>query len=325
MPFKRLHIIITVLTSVLLTESVCAGSLRFNYADDCGSNRFVGYLPHYRQVPQQLPNHLTHAIYAFVLPHPDGTLEPLPITENFLLFKRRANAIGAKVGVLVGGWNDGDDSAFETLAASLATRTQFVTSVIALLQLHDIDGVDLDWEFPSGIESGKNFTLLVNQLATALKKHDKFFSIAVPALGQHARYFSIDALSKADFVNVMAYDSGRTHHSDMVFAEESLAYWDKRKLPRAKVNLGIPFYSRPNPQSYADLVKADPKNAQRDDNGDTYWNGIPTVQAKVDLALGRVGGILVWELGQDATGKLSLGLAIDKSIEQNNAKCLFSR
>jgi chitinase len=111
----------------------------------------------------------------------------------------------------------------------------------------------------------------------------------------------------------------------MAFAKESLAYWDKRKLPRAKVNLGIPFYSRPNPQSYADLVKADPQNAQRDDNGETYWNGIPTVQAKVDLALGRVGGILVWELGQDATGKLSLGLAIDKSIEQNNAKCLFSR
>jgi len=193
------------------------------------------------------------------------------------------------------------------------------------LQLHDIDGVDLDWEFPSGIESGKNFTLLVNQLAKALKKHDKFFSIAVPALGQHARYFSVDALSKADFVNVMAYDSGRTHHSDMVFAEESLAYWDKRKLPRAKVNLGIPFYSRPNPQSYADLVKADPKNAQRDDNGDTYWNGIPTVQAKVDLALGRVGGILVWELGQDATGNLSLGRAIDKTIEKNNAKCLLSR
>ena len=110
MSFKRLNIII-VLASVLLTESVLAGSLRFNYADDCGSNRFVGYLPHYRQVPQQLPNHLTHAIYAFVLPHPDGTLEPFPITENFLLFKRRANAIGAKVGVLVGGWNDGDDSA----------------------------------------------------------------------------------------------------------------------------------------------------------------------------------------------------------------------
>ena len=44
-------------------------------------------------------------------------------------------------------------------------------------------------------------------------------------------------------------------------------------------------------------MKVDSANAQRDDNGETYWNGIPTVQAKVDLALGRVGGILVWELG----------------------------
>lgn len=302
-----------------------AGSLRFNYLDDCGGSRFVGYLPHYRQVPQQLPNQLTHAIYAFVLPHPDGTLDPLPVAENFTLFKRRANGIGAKVGILIGGWNDGDDSAFEVLAASLTSRTQFVTSVIALLQLHDIDGVDLDWEFPSSIESGKNFSLLVNQLAKALKKHDKFFSIAVPALGQHARYFSIDTLSKADFVNVMAYDSGRIHHSDMAFAKESLAYWDERKLSRAKINLGIPFYSRPNPQSYGDLVKADPQNAQRDNNGETYWNGIPTVQAKTQLALGQVGGILVWELGQDAAGNLSLGRAIDQTIERNNAKCLLAR
>ena len=325
MIFKRLNLFIVVLASALLTESVVASSLRFNYTDDCGSNRFVGYLPHYRQVPPQLPNHLTHAIYAFVLPYPDGTLDSLPVPENFSFFKRRANTIGAKVGVLIGGWNGGDDSAFEALAGSLATRTTFVTSVIALLQQHDIDGVDLDWEFPDSIESGKNFSLLVNQLATALKKHNKFFSIAVPALGQHARYFSVDTLSKADFINVMAYDSGRTHHSDMAFAKESLAYWDKRKLPRAKVNLGIPFYSRPNPQSYADLVKTDPQNAQRDDNGETYWNGIPTVQAKTDLALSRVGGILVWELGQDATGKLSLGFAIDKTIERNNAKCLLSR
>jgi chitinase len=324
-PFKRLSLIIAALISVLLTESVIAGSLRFSYTDDCGSNRFVGYLPHYRQVPQQLPTHLTHAIYAFVLPHPNGRLDPLPVPENFSLFKRRANSIGAKVGILVGGWNDGDDSAFETLAASSTTRARFVKSVIALLQLHDIDGVDLDWEFPNGIESGKNFTLLVKQLAKALKKHDKFFSIAVPALGEHARYFDVKALSKADFVNVMAYDSGRTHHSDIAFAKESLAYWDKRKLPRSKVNLGIPFYSRPNPQSYADLVKSDSANAQRDDNGETYWNGIPTVQAKTQLALGRVGGILVWELGQDATGNLSLGRAIDKAIEQNNAKCLFTR
>ncbi|MFB1001302.1 MAG: glycoside hydrolase family 18 protein, partial [Pseudomonadales bacterium] len=148
MPFKRLSLFIAVLISVLLTESVVAGSLRFNYTDDCGSNRFVGYLPHYRQVPQQLPTHLTHAIYAFVLPHPNGRLDPLPVPENFSLFKRRANSIGAKVGILVGGWNEGDDSAFETLAASSVTRTRFVKSVIALLQLHDIDGVDLDWEFP---------------------------------------------------------------------------------------------------------------------------------------------------------------------------------
>lgn len=322
---RRLKLLFVLLASVVFTESVMAGSLRFNYLDDCGSSRFVGYLPHYRQVPQQLPNQLTHAIYAFVLPHADGSLEDLPVPENFRLFKRRANAIGAKVGVLVGGWNDGDDSAFETLAASAVSRTQFVTSVTALLLRHDLDGVDLDWEFPDGVNAGKHFSLLVDELAAALKKHNKFFSIAVPALGEHARHFSIKALAKADFINVMSYDSGRKHHSDMAFAQESLAYWDKRKLSRAKINLGIPFYSRPNPQTYADLVAADVENSHRDDNGETYWNGIPTVQAKTQLALDRVGGVLVWELGQDATGNLSLGRAIDKAFEQNNAKCLLAR
>jgi GH18 family chitinase len=46
----------------------------------------------------------------------------------------------------------------------------------------------------------------------------------------------------------------------------------------------------------------DVANAFLDNVGQKWWNGIPTIQAKTELALDEVAGIMIWEIGQDAFG-----------------------
>jgi hypothetical protein len=51
--------------------------------------------------------------------------------------------------------------------------------------------------------------------------------------------------------------------------------------------------------------------------GQLYYNGIPTIVAKTELAKAETSGVMIWELGQDASGpfaNLSLLRAIDEAL-----------
>ena len=48
--------------------------------------------------------------------------------------------------------------------------------------------------------------------------------------------------------------------------------------------------------------------------GIVYYNGIPTIKAKAALALHKAGGIMIWQLLQDAADNNSLLSAINVTI-----------
>ena len=48
------------------------------------------------------------------------------------------------------------------------------------------------------------------------------------------------------------------------------------------------------------------------DGSTLYYNGIPTIQKKVQLAKKNAGGIMFWHIGGDATGDKSLVGVINK-------------
>src|SRR4051812_34149274 len=66
---------------------------------------------------------LTHVNYAFVRPNSDGTLQAVPNPSKLSSLVSSGHSKGVKVMLAVGGWNNGDDSAFEALAASSTRRT----------------------------------------------------------------------------------------------------------------------------------------------------------------------------------------------------------
>jgi hypothetical protein len=65
-------------------------------------------------------------------------------------------------------------------------------------------------------------------------------------------------------------------------------------------------------------VEADPEAAYVDSieyNGaEIFYNGIPTIQSKTQIALERAAGIMFWTLEHDAANELSLLQAIDAVV-----------
>jgi GH18 family chitinase len=116
----------------------------------------------------------------------------------------------------------------------------------------------------------------------------------------------------------MAYDGPGPRHSAYGYAERSLAYWSGRGLPRDKMVLGVPFYSRPVEVPYRKLVAtnaAAPNGDELDYFGTTVnYNGIGTIKAKTRLAIDRASGIMAWSLAQDTTDSTSLLGAIDDVV-----------
>lgn len=294
--------------------SVSSHSSSSAASDVCPEGRrIVGYFPSWQgSVVDIQYDYLTHINYAFVMPKSSGALEPIMTgDENELMeLVTLAHGHAVKVGIAVGGWNDGDDSAFVALARSAATRTLFVQEIVALVERYQLDGVDMDWEYPSTATQADNFLLLMQELRLALNglEREQFLSAAVVAQGDwNGQYILNDVFAEVDFLNIMAYDEyGALEHSSMEYAETSLDYWIARGLPRSKTVLGVPFYARPSWVAYREYVASDTANACIDRVAENYYNGLPTIRAKAQLARTNACGVMMWELSQDTVDQTSL-------------------
>lgn len=258
---------------------------------------------------------LTHINYSFLTPKADGTFNPLNNGWKLKQIVEEGRAHHVRVCISVGGW--GWDAQFEELAANPETRSAFVQNLKAFVDEYNLDGADIDWEYPDPGPSSQNFLALVKELRAAMP--DKLLTTAVISYGdEHGLGVPSDSFEYFDFVNVMTYDG--PDHGTMEQFEKGLSYWSKRGLSPEKTVMGVPFYSHPKGLpiaegvTYSKLTQTDPAAAQMDEI-DYYgviqvYNGIPTIQAKTRMAMEKAGGVMFWALDHDAQGELSLVNAI---------------
>ncbi|MFE2616152.1 glycosyl hydrolase family 18 protein [Micromonospora chalcea] len=282
------------------------------------SFKSVGYMPSWSGNVNSIQyGKLTHINYAFVLPHGDGSLRSVENPSKLSSLVSLGHANNVKVSIAVGGWNDGDDSAFESLAANSGTRTAFVNNLIAFVSQYNLDGVDMDWEYPDPGASANNYTLLMQQLGSALHSRGKLLTAAVVSEGYYVDGVPTAVFGSVDWLNIMAYDGG-SPHANYDWSIASVNRWKSRGLPAAKAVLGVPFYSRPGYYTYSALVGMDPANANRDcttvGGAQQCYNGVPTVKRKTQWATANAGGMMNWELSQDTTGSTSLVSAIYDTV-----------
>ncbi|HEY3666667.1 MAG TPA: glycosyl hydrolase family 18 protein, partial [Polyangiaceae bacterium] len=160
--------------------------------------------------------------------------------------------------------------------------------------------IDIDWEFPRG-DVVASYTALMQALSATLRPKNKLVTIAAAPSNYGSEGITADALQYIDLVNIMAYDGGKgSGHSPFALAQNAMQFWSGKGLPASKAILGVPFYSQPSLTAYSALVTRNPAAANMDQVDDQFYNGIPTVQAKTDLAMSTGGGIMAWDLSQDS-------------------------
>ncbi len=264
-------------------------------------------------------DYITHLHFAFLTPKEDGSLQTLTSHTNFEALNKLAKEHGVKTAFSI----QGNETMFRTIAANQQTRSLLVKNLVDFAVRYDLDGIDLDWEYPrANYGSDVTFELFASELSAELHSWHKYLSVAVTAglyAGPIKEGITNGALEAMDFVNLMAYDGigidpdSPDHHATLVMANRVLETWlTDKNLPREKAVLGLPLYGKSannNSMTFSSLLDngAVPTEDQfLFNNTAYYYNGINTIKDKVELAKQSGNGVMFWEYSQDARGANSL-------------------
>ncbi|MFW0714586.1 glycosyl hydrolase family 18 protein [Pedobacter sp. N23S346] len=302
------------------------------YVSD-NSFKIVSYFPSYRDpagVADAKYKMITHLFYAFLNPNPDGSLAPLEQPGRFATVMQKARTNGVKTGISISGTR----SIFVTMAASASARNLFVRNVLSFARTNNLDGVDLDWEYPSTADgSAETYLLLVKELSDSLHQHRKFLSAAItPGVysGSIRDGLKSEVFPLVDFFNIMVYDGigwdkeQPIQHASYNMAVASLNYWlGTRGMPKEKAVLGIPAYGKNASnasKAYREFVAAnsDISLDYATINGVEYfYNGTVTTKRKATLAKEKANGIMFWEFYHDDNSDKSIIKAANDALGRN--------
>jgi chitinase len=235
---------------------------------------------------------LTHLNYAFANVSEDGEVilgdewgdtqmpmpgddENAPLLGNFhqLQLLRQAHP-NLKTLISVGGWSQ--SAHFSDAALTPESRAKFARSAVNFAVKYGFDGVDIDWEYPTGggdsgnverPEDPANFVLLLtelrNQLSAQGAEDGKPYLLTIALAAEPRGYEPLDwtkLVPLLDWINVMSYDmaggwSAATSFNsplyttpsdppDAVSTDSVLRALVAVGIPADRLVMGVPFYGR---------------------------------------------------------------------------------
>ena len=216
----------------------------------------VAYVTSWSEVMPD-PQYMTHINYAFG--HVNESFNGVKIDNEERLRQivdLRKQKPELKVLLSIGVWGSGR---FSEMAANDEYRRAFAADCDRVVKEFALDGIDIDWEYPtssmanisSSPDDTENFTLLMQDIRAAIG-NEKELTLATVA---SARYIDFKAiLPSVDFVNIMAYDmaSAPKHHSALypsghsgdITSDGAVTAHLKAGVPPSKLVMGMPFYGR---------------------------------------------------------------------------------
>ena len=173
--------------------------------------------------------------------------------------------------VSVGGWLWSGN--FSDAVLTEQSRKAFIDSVVAFIGKYELDGLDIDWEYPGQAGAGnrfrpedrENYTEVLKELRHRFDQEEKtlhrrlYLSVAT---GSDTNWLEHTEMARVqeyvDTVNLMAYDyyepgsQPTTGNNAPLFtdprdpkhvsADESVRAYEQAGVPAAKIVLGVPFY-----------------------------------------------------------------------------------
>ncbi|GAB3019443.1 glycoside hydrolase family 18 protein [Spirosoma pulveris] len=201
-----------------------------------------------------------------------------------------------KILISLGGWSWSEN--FSDAVVSDTGRVAFAASAVDIVREYQLDGIDIDWEYPGmkgednvfRPEDKENFTLLFKSLReqlNGLKKQTGKDYLVTTALPGFEAIFTHTDMAQAhqylDFINVMSYDffTGGPlagHHTNLYASGKvdkessgdlSIKRYEQAGVPANKLLLGIAFYGRAW-QLQNDNPKAHPRTITKVERGGGY-------------------------------------------------------
>lgn len=173
--------------------------------------------------------------------------------------------------ISVGGWLWSGN--FSDAALTPQSRSRFIESVVSFVKDHDLDGLDVDWEYPGQTGAGnrfrpedkRNYTLLLAEIRKRFDAEQRrlrrplLLSIAAGASDQFLDHTEMrQVVGSVDTVNLMAYDYYEpgsdpiaANHAPLyldpadpkrISADSSVRDFESAGVPAHKIVLGVPFY-----------------------------------------------------------------------------------
>lgn len=245
--------------------------------NDTDKRVIIGYVPGFRGDLGNLKidaNKLTHINYAFV--DVKDSMAWLTNRATDTVNFRKLNGLkkinpDLKIMISIGGWGWSEN--FSDAVLTPNSRKKFAATSAAIVELNNLDGVDIDWEYPGfkgednvfRTEDRENFTLMFKALREELDRLSKktgkkyLLTTAVPDFTSFLQKTDMGkAAEYMDYVNLMTYDfyvpAGDTvgHHSNLYHsanfvgraAHRGIGEYKAAGVPAEKIVMGIPFYGR---------------------------------------------------------------------------------
>ncbi|KAG8781947.1 hypothetical protein FRC12_021384 [Ceratobasidium sp. 428] len=183
--------------------------------------------------------------------------------KQLYLLKQKNRSL--KVLLSIGGWTYAQAGHFNFVTNS-AARATFVTSAIQTLEDNGLDGIDIDYEFPTAGAQAQGFASLLKELRAGLDAHaakkgetNPYLITAAVSAGQPN--YSVLPVSQMDpylsFWNLMAYDyagSWSTTSDDQANlygptlsktdTDTAVKWYIANGATTSKIAMGMPLYGR---------------------------------------------------------------------------------
>ncbi|KAG8716073.1 hypothetical protein FRC11_009698 [Ceratobasidium sp. 423] len=188
--------------------------------------------------------------FAFAVPDENRQLVFTSDNSEDLLNRlvRAAHAHGSRVKLSVGGWTG--SRYFSDAVSSDANRHEFVKNIVQMYQNFNLDGVDIDWEYPGVQGAGNNqvsaqdsahFLTFLQLLRSQLPRSAKLTAATqvTPFAGPDGRPLKdVSAFAKVlDWILIMNYDIW-----GYASASASIGAWMAAGFPPNQITLGLPSY-----------------------------------------------------------------------------------
>jgi chitinase len=262
----------TVLFSLLTLSSVLLMGMKKAPAD---KPVVIGYVAGYNgviDIEKIDATKLTHINYAFIDIKDNKAWLHNEVTDttNFRklnLLKQKKPSL--KILISIGGWSWSKNFSDATLTDS--SRKAFAVSSVDIIYKYDLDGVDIDWEYPNmngdnnkfRPEDKVNYTLMFKALREELDRVQQLSKkkyLLTTAVGGFASFIRNTEMEKAqqylDYINLMTYDYSfgvAGHHTNLYHssdyekensANRAVKEFNRAGVPVSKLVMGIAFYSK---------------------------------------------------------------------------------